>query len=133
MPHEGCDFVFSGPIYFELLPAGITKGAALAVLGEQLGITPDRILSIGDYYNDVAMLQASAVGAVPSDAPDDIKAIADLVVGPCENGAVADFIEYLEARVRLKGAEEHGSNNALNTLPGSKPSGGVLYAAAFIA
>jgi Cof subfamily protein (haloacid dehalogenase superfamily) len=98
MPHSGCDFVFSSPIYFEILPEGITKGAAVAELAVMTGITPDRIMSIGDYYNDVAMLQASAVGAVPAGAPEDIRAIADLVVGPCENGAVADFIEYLEAR-----------------------------------
>jgi Cof subfamily protein (haloacid dehalogenase superfamily) len=98
MEHSGCEFVFSGPIYYEILPEGITKGTALAELAVIAGITPDRIMCIGDYYNDAAMLQAAAVGAVPAGAPEDIKAIAGLVVGPCENGAVADFIEYLEDR-----------------------------------
>jgi Cof subfamily protein (haloacid dehalogenase superfamily) len=98
MEHAGCEYVFSGEIYFELLPAGITKGAALQVLADMTGISPDRIMSIGDYYNDMAMLAVSAIGASPAGAPDDVKAVADVIVGSCEGGAVADFIEYLEDR-----------------------------------
>jgi hydroxymethylpyrimidine pyrophosphatase-like HAD family hydrolase len=72
--------------------------AALQVLADMTGISPDRIMSIGDYYNDMAMLAVSAIGASPAGAPDDVKAVADVIVGSCEGGAVADFIEYLEDR-----------------------------------
>ncbi|NLA86727.1 MAG: HAD hydrolase family protein, partial [Clostridiales bacterium] len=55
------------------------------------------IMAIGDYYNDLELIETAAVGAVPAGAPDDLKQCADLVVCSCENGAVADFIEYIEA------------------------------------
>lgn len=96
--HTGCFYVFSGPIYFEILPEGATKGAAVKILADMLGIAHEKIMGIGDYYNDLELLEASAFSAVPSGAPDDLKQAADLVVCPCEHGAVADFIEYIETQ-----------------------------------
>ncbi len=96
---RGCDFVFSSPGCFELLPRNISKGAALKILADELGIAAEDIFSIGDFYNDVELLRESAIAAVPSGAPDDLKALADVVVGPCQIGAVADFVEYLEDRL----------------------------------
>lgn len=96
--HVGCSYVFSAPIYFEILPEGATKGSTVKILADMLGCANEKIMSIGDYYNDQGLLEASAVCAVPDEAPDDLKSIADIVVGRCEDGAVADFIEYIEAR-----------------------------------
>ena len=50
---------------------------------------------MGDYYNDLEMIKKADVSAVPEDAPEDIKAYADFIAGSCEDGAVADFIDYL--------------------------------------
>lgn len=96
--HHGCTYVFSGPIYFEVLPEGVSKGETVKILADMLSISHDKIMGIGDYYNDLELIKTAAIGAVPANAPDDLKRIADVVVGPCENGAVADFIEYLEAK-----------------------------------
>lgn len=96
--HSGCAYVFSAPIYFEVLPDSVSKGSTVKILADMLSIPYDRIFGIGDYYNDLEFLQTSALSAVPADAPEDIKKIADVVVGPCEDGAVADFIEYIEAK-----------------------------------
>ncbi len=96
--HSGCNYVFSSPIYFEILPDGVSKGAAVEILADMIGISRDRIMAIGDYYNDIELIEASALGAVPSEAPDDLKKIADVIAGKCEDGAVADFIEYIEAK-----------------------------------
>lgn len=96
MDHKGCVFVFSNPIYFEVLPEGISKGTTVRILADLIGIGYDKIMAIGDYYNDLELLAASAVSAVPSGAPEDVKSAAKVVVGPCENGAVADFVEYIE-------------------------------------
>lgn len=96
--HTGCTYVFSGPIYFEVLPAGVSKGTTVKILADMAGISHDKIVAIGDYYNDLELIQTAALGAVPEEAPDDLKCIADVVVGKCDNGAVADFIEYLEAK-----------------------------------
>jgi Cof subfamily protein (haloacid dehalogenase superfamily) len=98
LEHTGCAYVFSAPIYFEVLPDGVSKGTTAKLLADMLDIRHDKIMGIGDYYNDLELIEISAFGAVPSGAPDDMKRAADLVVGKCEDGAVADFIEYLEAK-----------------------------------
>jgi Cof subfamily protein (haloacid dehalogenase superfamily) len=95
--HGAWEYVYSNSIYFEILPAGITKGTAVRRLADMLNISHGRIMAIGDYYNDLALIQTAAVSAVPAGAPDDLKAEADVVVGLCGEGAVADFIEYIEA------------------------------------
>lgn len=95
---KGCAFVSSAPTYFEVLPEEVSKGAAAKILADILGIEHDKIMSIGDYYNDVELLEASAIAAVPAGAPDELKRIADVVVGESESGAVAEFIELLEDR-----------------------------------
>ncbi len=41
------------------------------------------------------MIKCADISAVPQDTPDDIKTYADFAAGSCENGAVADFIDYL--------------------------------------
>ncbi len=97
----GCVYVFSGPIYFEVLPEGVSKGETVKRLADMLGIPHSHIMAIGDYYNDRELIETAAVGAVPAGAPDDLKQLADLVMGSCENGAVADFIEYIEATYEL--------------------------------
>jgi hydroxymethylpyrimidine pyrophosphatase-like HAD family hydrolase len=79
LKNEGWVTVFSSPIYYEILPEGISKGETIKVLAGLVGIRIDGIMCIGDYYNDIEMLKVCAGG-------------------PCEDGAVADFVEYLEAR-----------------------------------
>ncbi len=97
MQLDGCRYVSSAPLYLELLPEGISKGAAVKVLAGLLGIAREKILGIGDYYNDLELIQTAAVGAAPAGAPEEIRQAADVVVGRSEDGAVADFIEYVEA------------------------------------
>ena len=44
------------------------------------------------------LLKAAGFAVTVAEAPQEIKALCDLVVGPCMDGAVADLIEYLEER-----------------------------------
>ena len=95
-PYEGIRFLHSSPNYYEGLPQGISKGTTIKVLSELLSVDPSMVMGIGDYYNDLELIMSVAVGAVPSNAPDDLKAVAGVVVGSHIHGAVADFIEYIE-------------------------------------
>lgn len=89
------DFVRSGIPYFEILSHGVNKGTALPELIKYLCIQPENVYAIGDYYNDVGMLKAAAHAAAPEGAPDDIKALCEYIARPVEEGAVADYIEYI--------------------------------------
>ena len=54
---------------------------------------------MGDYYNDLEMIKKADISAATDNAPEDVKLYADFVAGRCEDGAVADFIDYL-AKIR---------------------------------
>ncbi len=85
-------------MYFEHMQKGVNKASGINELCQILNIEKGSCYVIGDYYNDVEMLAAADISAVPAEAPDDIKEKADVVVGSARNGAVADFIDYLALR-----------------------------------
>ena len=82
--------------YFEQIPKGVSKAAALKDLCNILKVKNGGFFAIGDYYNDIEMIKNADVSAVPSEAPDELKNAASITVGSAADGAVADFIEYLE-------------------------------------
>ncbi len=84
--------------YFEHVPKNISKATTLKILCEKLNIKQGCCYAIGDYYNDLEMIKTADIGAALIDSPDEVKAVATTVVGSVQNGAVADFIEYLTER-----------------------------------
>ncbi|MBR5472509.1 MAG: HAD-IIB family hydrolase [Clostridia bacterium] len=81
--------------YFEHVPKDISKAFTLKILCEKLNINKGCCFAIGDYYNDLEMIKTADIGAALIDSPDEVKAVATTVVGSVQNGAVADFIDYL--------------------------------------
>lgn len=98
LQNGGWESVFSSPVFYELLPQGISKGLAIGILADILGIDRENVACIGDYYNDVEMLSACPISAAPAEAPEDVRKVAKITVGSREDGAVADLIEYLGRR-----------------------------------
>lgn len=88
-------FVKTGPVYFELLNGTADKGNGLAELAKQQGIEISKVAAIGDFYNDVQLINAASISAYAQNAPEDLKRTADFVSVHCEEGAVAAFIDYL--------------------------------------
>ncbi len=96
------DFVSSRMVYngvqhnfLEVVPNGVSKATAIAKLCEMFNIKKGCSYAIGDFYNDIPMLKNADVAAVTAGAPQEVKAHADYITVPCEEGAVADFIDYL--------------------------------------
>lgn len=81
--------------FLEVVPKGISKATAITKLCEIFNIKKGCTYAIGDYYNDLPMLNNADISAATAGAPDDVKAVADYITVPCEEGAVADFIDYL--------------------------------------
>lgn len=96
--------------YYEIVPKGISKATAIIKLADILNIKKGKIFAIGDYYNDLEMLKAADISAVPLTSPEDIKEIADYITVPCKDGAVADFIDYLTNNFLIRKDEENGSS-----------------------
>ncbi len=92
-------FVVSGDFLFECLPKGSTKGSALKILSEKCGWGSLTVAAAGDYDNDLEMIEFADVGIAPQNARDIVKSSAEYVTAAsCEEGAIAEAIEYLEKR-----------------------------------
>ncbi len=90
------DTVFSADKIFELMPKGANKGTMIHEYAKIMDVPVGNICAIGDYYNDREMLAAAGFTAAPAGAPDEIKALVDVQVCDCRDGAVADFIRVIE-------------------------------------
>ena len=86
----------TSPFTLEVVSKGVNKGAAVLKLAELLNIEKSNTAAIGDYYNDVEMLKRVAHPVCCGQAPDDIKKISEYVACHCNDGAVADFIDYIK-------------------------------------
>ena len=99
---EYADFVETNAViggrmryYFEQVPKGASKRSGLLRLCELLDIKKGNFFAIGDYFNDLHMLEVADISACPLDSPEEILNAANIRVTKAENGAVADFIDYL--------------------------------------
>lgn len=90
------DCFLTSPFTLEVVNKGVNKGAGVEKLRCILDISSENTAAIGDYYNDVDMLKTVSHPACCGQAPNDIKEICEYVACHCNNGAVADFINYLE-------------------------------------
>lgn len=95
--------VINGEIqyYMEMVPKNVSKASALKILCEKYGIKKGSLFAIGDYYNDLEMIKNADISAVPFTSPEDIKQYADYITCSCDNGAVADFINYLKCKFNV--------------------------------
>ena len=91
------DFVRSEKTLFEILPKGVTKGAGLVKLSEYLGVDMDKTVAIGDFDNDVAMLEAAKLGIAVSNASKSALNAADIVTVSNEEHAIARVIRDIES------------------------------------
>ena len=90
------DFVRSAPQYYEMLPQHISKGSALKKMREICKMNDYTFVAVGDYNNDIEMIQYADVGFCPSNATDDVKKIADIVLDvSCEEDAISAVIDYI--------------------------------------
>ena len=78
--------------YFELLPAGVNKGTGVRTVRALPETAGRKILCVGDYWNDAAMLREADVSFAPENAIGEIRAMADHVVPDNNSDAVAHII-----------------------------------------
>ncbi len=87
-------FVRSWKNSLEILKKENAKGAAVKRLSEHIGAK--RIITVGDFENDILMIEAADIGYAVGDATDALKAVADRVTVPAAEGAIARIIEDIE-------------------------------------
>ena len=93
------DFIRSEKTLFEILTKGTGKGASINGLCKHLNLDRKKTIAIGDYNNDVEMLEAAGVGIAVSNACAEARAAADFVTVSNEENAIAKVILDIEAGV----------------------------------
>lgn len=67
----------SGQSGMKVRVAGHTKGTALATLAAERGLTLEQTVAVGDWHNDIPMLQAAGLSFVMAQAEDSVAQHAD--------------------------------------------------------
>ncbi|MGI6095562.1 MAG: HAD family hydrolase [Lachnospiraceae bacterium] len=65
--------VTSGNAWLDMMPKGVNKGMALAVLQQELAVTVKECMAFGDHYNDLEMLQAVEYGFAMDSGQEEIR------------------------------------------------------------
>ena len=104
LPHyDKAEYVTSGTIFHEMLPKDCSKGSALKRLPQVYHIENPFTVAMGDYDNDIEMLQSADLAVCPANARDNVKAVCAWVTRETsEENAVAGVIDTLLA------AKQHG-------------------------
>jgi Cof subfamily protein (haloacid dehalogenase superfamily) len=90
---DDVDLYKSSPLSVEVMPKTIDKSSCFDILCKELGIGPESIMAIGDYYNDESMLRKAGLAVAMGNAPDDIKSICAHVTDDCDHGGLAKALE----------------------------------------
>ncbi len=75
-----------------------SKGRAARWLKEKLGC--HTLICVGDYDNDIDMVEAADIGYAVENATDNLKAVADRITVHCRESAIAQIIEDISSEPR---------------------------------
>jgi Cof subfamily protein (haloacid dehalogenase superfamily) len=89
----------------DLLPVGVSKGAALKRLAAHLGIDRKEIMAIGDNWNDVDMLEWAGQAVIMGNAAQELRTMAKMrgwkQARPNDEDGVAVVLERAMAKAAL--------------------------------
>jgi Cof subfamily protein (haloacid dehalogenase superfamily) len=77
----------------EIMPFGVSKKTGLIHLAEALHISVEEVMVFGDQMNDLDILEHAGIGVAVDNAVNEVKAIADYVVGSNNEDGPAVFLE----------------------------------------
>ncbi|MFD0931399.1 Cof-type HAD-IIB family hydrolase [Psychroflexus salinarum] len=79
--------------YIEIAPKQISKRSAIEFLIEsEFGLNMSEVISFGDNFNDIEMLEASGLGVAVGNARKEVKHIADKTIENAKEDGVANFL-----------------------------------------
>jgi Cof subfamily protein (haloacid dehalogenase superfamily) len=77
----------------EILPLGMSKGAGLKLLIEDMNVAPENVMALGDGDNDIEMIQLAGIGVAMANAMPRVKEVADYITASNDEDGVAQAIE----------------------------------------
>lgn len=81
--------------YLDITPPGVSKGGFVLEMGRRLGIAPERIATLGDAGNDVAMFRVSGLSFAMGNANPEVRAAASAVTAANDADGFAQAIDRI--------------------------------------
>ncbi|MBL3539576.1 HAD family hydrolase [Aminivibrio sp.] len=89
------EVVQAGGSFLDILPAGVSKGAALASWIETLPERPELVVAAGDHHNDLELLASAHIAAVPEDAAEEVLKVAHVIMPSVARHGFAALSDWL--------------------------------------
>ncbi len=86
--------------WLEIYSAASSKGQAARLLKERTN--SHTLICVGDYENDIDMIQAADIGYAVANAVDNVKVVADRITVDFRNHAIAKIISDIEEEISAK-------------------------------
>ena len=87
------EFTKTAAFYYEAYTKGVSKGNAVAKLCEELGLTAENVMAIGDEENDISMIKFAGIGVAMENAVPAVKEVANEITVDNDHDGVAKVIE----------------------------------------
>ena len=85
---EGVTAMTTGFDNIDIIPNGSNKSVGLNHLCSHFGITGRHVVAFGDNQNDLDMLDFAGLAIATENAREEVRALADQIIGHCNDGAV---------------------------------------------
>lgn len=89
---EDVNIVYCEKHSIEITHASVTKGTGLLALADQLGISPEQTIAVGDADNDLPMLRAAGLAVAMGNANENARAASDVTVADNDHDGCAEAI-----------------------------------------
>ncbi|PRX28621.1 hypothetical protein BX659_11248 [Orenia metallireducens] len=83
----------SKPKFIEIINKEVSKGNTLAQIVEDLGLSSEEVIAVGDSFNDLEMIEYAGLGVAVANAREKIKERADYITKSNDEDGVAELIE----------------------------------------
>jgi len=85
----------AGKRFLDILPPGVSKGAALEWYLESLPSWQRIVVAVGDHLNDEDLLRRADIAVSMEDAPPELRESADILLPPASEGGFSKLVDFL--------------------------------------
>ena len=90
---DNYEVICSNKEHIDVMAKGVSKGNALLILCNYLGVDIEKTICFGDEKNDLSMLKFAGLGAATANGNPDVLKEADVIVPACDDGGVGAGLE----------------------------------------
>ena len=98
----------SDPFYVEILPKFVDKAVAVDKLMKFLEINREKVICVGDSFNDLPMLRYAGKGVAMGNAQKEVKETADYITASNDEDGIVEIIQKF---MTAKAENDSGDNN----------------------